>query len=443
MPFLSTSCPICEEDFKSSDVIHSTYCGHVFHKNCLDDWKIRQVCSTLFIVFVFNFLLYRSNSCPSCRQSYGSTFDHKLFLNFDDQEKDSQELQELKLKLQSAKEKNDQLQDQMNEMEFNFLQLQQQYTTSEQLKKDMQEKIKKQKYHDENFLDLQRQYTESTETIKDLKQLIQELNDENEKNCKEIISLKELSSGLNDQFSDRQVKILEQKLKNLENALTKEIENATQLSVEKIKLERYIAAKENTFTTAKQDKKNENVKRNNSNETDKSVIIENLPEDQLIYPLAKLIVDLGAKMYLPIRFEDILEVGLLDKSKYKQKSNTNIALFVKFKENDMKIKFLANKNVLKSFPITSSYILREYTENTTNSLFVYAEEKLKNNGFAEVFCKNNKVFVKKRMNSKPLQISNRRHVDNFVKRHIEESSLVIAASHSSANPKVDENFYVI
>lgn len=392
-------------------------------------------------MFVFNLLLYRSNSCPSCRQSYQSTFDHKIFLNFDDQEKDNPEIQELKLKLESAKEKNDQLQDQMNEIEFNFLQLQEQYTTSERSKKEMEEQMKKQIYSDENFLGLQRQYTESTETIKDLKQLIQELNDENEKNCKEIMSLKNLSLGLNDTASDRQVTILEQKLKCLEDALTKEIENTTRLSIEKIKLERYIAEKDHTLPS-KQEKKIEKVVQKSHNiGTDKSVIIENFPEDQIKHPLKKLIVDLGAIMYLPIRFEDIFEVGVLDKSKYKQKSDTNVALFVKFKENDMKIKFLANKNVLKSSPITSSYILREYTENTTNSLFIYAEEKLKNIGFAEVFCKNNRVFVKKRMNSKPLQVCNRKHVDTFAKRHIEESSSGIAAVHSSANHEVDENFY--
>ncbi|KAH8331495.1 hypothetical protein KR074_004513, partial [Drosophila pseudoananassae] len=40
-PALNILCPICNEFFKETDVINSTSCGHVFHKNCLTRWLNR------------------------------------------------------------------------------------------------------------------------------------------------------------------------------------------------------------------------------------------------------------------------------------------------------------------------------------------------------------------------------------------------------------------
>ena len=45
-----TSCAICIEDFKGTDIIKAFYkCEHIFHKKCLKDW------------------LQRSNKCPLCK----------------------------------------------------------------------------------------------------------------------------------------------------------------------------------------------------------------------------------------------------------------------------------------------------------------------------------------------------------------------------------------
>ena len=45
-----TSCAICIEDFKGTDIIKAFYkCEHIFHKKCLKDW------------------LQRSNLCPLCK----------------------------------------------------------------------------------------------------------------------------------------------------------------------------------------------------------------------------------------------------------------------------------------------------------------------------------------------------------------------------------------
>ncbi|KAH8320711.1 hypothetical protein KR067_007292 [Drosophila pandora] len=63
-PSLSVMCPICNEFFKETDMINSTSCGHIFHKNCLTRW------------------LNRSRSCPQCRSECHHDRVHRIFLNF-------------------------------------------------------------------------------------------------------------------------------------------------------------------------------------------------------------------------------------------------------------------------------------------------------------------------------------------------------------------------
>ncbi|KAI9590337.1 hypothetical protein GQX74_008505 [Glossina fuscipes] len=55
--------PICKENFRTTDTIYSTTCGHAFRSFCILDWRMR------------------CTECPICRSYYN--FLHKLFLNFD------------------------------------------------------------------------------------------------------------------------------------------------------------------------------------------------------------------------------------------------------------------------------------------------------------------------------------------------------------------------
>ncbi|XP_068144264.1 uncharacterized protein [Drosophila tropicalis] len=61
---LNVLCGICNEFYRPNDIIFSTYCGHVFHKDCLNRW------------------LYRSQTCPQCRSNCHRNRIHRVFLNF-------------------------------------------------------------------------------------------------------------------------------------------------------------------------------------------------------------------------------------------------------------------------------------------------------------------------------------------------------------------------
>lgn len=56
------SCPICLEDFKNKDEIINLLCNHIFHKVCIDRWKL---CSKI---------------CPYCRTEM--EYSYKLKTNF-------------------------------------------------------------------------------------------------------------------------------------------------------------------------------------------------------------------------------------------------------------------------------------------------------------------------------------------------------------------------
>uniref|UniRef100_A0A1B0A2S8 RING-type domain-containing protein n=1 Tax=Glossina pallidipes TaxID=7398 RepID=A0A1B0A2S8_GLOPL len=61
---LSMSCPICMDNFNNSDTIYNTSCGHIFHYNCIQRWRLK------------------SANCPVCRVAYVTM--QRLFLNFDE-----------------------------------------------------------------------------------------------------------------------------------------------------------------------------------------------------------------------------------------------------------------------------------------------------------------------------------------------------------------------
>jgi hypothetical protein len=38
----NTSCNICMEEYKGSDIVTTLYCKHVFHKSCIYDWLCKE-----------------------------------------------------------------------------------------------------------------------------------------------------------------------------------------------------------------------------------------------------------------------------------------------------------------------------------------------------------------------------------------------------------------
>ncbi|XP_049312636.1 E3 ubiquitin-protein ligase TRAIP [Bactrocera dorsalis] len=97
MPGLS--CVICSEVYRSSDVICSTSCGHVFHFQCLQQWQSRET------------------SCPQCRFRNPQT--HKLYIDFDETATDIK-LNETKAQLDLTEKSRSELQLQLDVTESNI-----------------------------------------------------------------------------------------------------------------------------------------------------------------------------------------------------------------------------------------------------------------------------------------------------------------------------------
>ncbi|XP_039959343.1 uncharacterized protein LOC126760086 [Bactrocera neohumeralis] len=80
---MSLECSICLEDFKTSVDLHSTDCGHIFHKECLDRCKSNT----------------SSFACPQCRKLNPKS--HKIYLNLEKQ-KTEEDVEQLKAQLMLA-----------------------------------------------------------------------------------------------------------------------------------------------------------------------------------------------------------------------------------------------------------------------------------------------------------------------------------------------------
>ncbi|XP_054729568.1 uncharacterized protein LOC129238538 [Anastrepha obliqua] len=111
MPCLT--CTICAEVYKTSDVVYTTTCGHVFHFACMQQWRSR------------------STSCPQCREHNPET--HRIYLDFDETAND-QKLSEIKFQLDQTEKSRSELQLQLDEVERDFLQIQRTLVETEQQK---------------------------------------------------------------------------------------------------------------------------------------------------------------------------------------------------------------------------------------------------------------------------------------------------------------------
>ena len=59
---ITSSCPICYEDFELGEEADQLHCRHIFHQNCISPWLISN------------------NSCPVCRRATTDTWEHLSFL---------------------------------------------------------------------------------------------------------------------------------------------------------------------------------------------------------------------------------------------------------------------------------------------------------------------------------------------------------------------------
>lgn len=231
MPILNIACPICTETFQNSEDIYSTSCGHLYHYDCMRDWQSRET------------------SCAQCRSNNPTT--HKLYLSFENSDENPTEINDLKVKLQSANEEIQALYEQIREADENFLHLQEQCTSSGELIRELEERIHQSNDSETNFLNLQGQYTEAESLLSELLENVQLLTLDNEQKTKELNlqslemeTLKTLLDDIESQSSDfiliEKIKFLEQKLKHISAEFEKEVTISTQLSIDKMKLESYL-----------------------------------------------------------------------------------------------------------------------------------------------------------------------------------------------------------
>lgn len=321
----------------------------------------------------------------------------------------------------------------MNDSETNFMNLSKQYTESTEYVKYLEEQIK----------DLQQQNKDAEETSKCIRELeckIEELTIQNEQNteklrlkCLEIENLKieneTEQSTISDSILSGRIKILEQKLKYITNELEKEIANSSKLAIDKLKLESTIehlksAEKINKNIPNKETKNNKKLNHNKvdpindqpnlnqtNNMTSTKIFIKDLPTSKLALPLENIIINLATKMNMTLHADDIVQV------KHIENKSSKIQFMAEFKNLQLKTEFFAKKHQLKNHSSTKGITIGEYMDDELHSLVMYAREKLRNNGYDHIFCKNNMVFAKKHRNRpRSIHINDKAHVDSLLKR---------------------------
>lgn len=134
------------------------------------------------------------------------------------------------------------------------------------------------------------------------------------------------------------------------------------------------------------------------------LIIKGLRPNQILYPLKRTIMMLVDAMNLStIKEGDIKSV---------LRTGNNICLT--FKRNEHRATFLKNSKSLKTNPQTKLVKVHELLDEATEDLFKYCH-KLKQKGYKIVFVNNNKVYVKKQSNGKPINILSKEQVDTLFK----------------------------
>uniref|UniRef100_A0A1A9UGS7 RING-type domain-containing protein n=1 Tax=Glossina austeni TaxID=7395 RepID=A0A1A9UGS7_GLOAU len=426
------TCTICTENFKATDTICNTSCGHVFHRDCLQNWRAR------------------SAECPICRVQYASM--QKLYLNIEEEGAvDESELNELKAKLQSCETNMEKLYDESNQKDVDFLKIQEQCTIAQEEIRNLNGELFKLKDSEKNFLALQKQYNEAEDSIKDLREKNEYLSLQIEGKNREIrlrmletSAFKDTTSGMEAPVSDSILKqklaIMEQKLGHITAELQKEISISTQLSIDKMKLQSLV----DQFGATKMEPPSaiaNNIQKSNQTVQEKtmpagketiakdvthatSVVLKRFPSRHIRYPLSNVIIVFASAIDVQLSAHDIQHVRLLEKNNVKYRLPNIVSLLVQFKCSRLKTNLLNNKGKVKNHPEYGSVIIHEYRDDSTNTLFHYAKTKLKNYGFWNVACEDGRVMVwkgKKGKTNKPIHVKSTAQVDDMILKNTESN----------------------
>lgn len=150
------------------------------------------------------------------------------------------------------------------------------------------------------------------------------------------------------------------------------------------------------------------------------IVLKGVSKEILNFDLKKLVVDIGRKIKIKMRPNQIVTVEQL-KQKYfeRQKMMPNkIILVVDFTSHSLKLRFLKSKELLKQNTFTENFEIVDYVSEDTYDLYQYAKN-LKTCGFAAVYWRNDNVYAKRSLerNSKEFDIRTFQDVDKLMSLH--------------------------
>lgn len=383
--------------------------------------------------------------------------------------------EDLNIKLASSVDKIHELQAQLQESELNFFHLQEQYTILQAAKTELESIIAQSNENETDFLRLHAQYSESEDRYKILQEENERLSVENEYKLKELAlratEISTLRESLNvakhssssDTIASAKVDILEQKLKHVTGELEKEISNSTQLAIDKIKLQSYIQRMEMQSNqpnapikavtpniTIRSMENNRNLLNSQpvavvpqdveGRKLDSSsILVHTFPSNEIKGTLEETVFSIAAKMNIMLTKDDIKNVRILNGS-FRRLPN-NITLYIQFKTDDMKMKFLANRDILRKDVACAKVSIKEFIDGKVHTLFTYANKKLRGVVFGHIVCTNNTIIAKKyRDDSNVITIHSTEQVDELLKTHLlpkNEPSVYLQED------KIDECYYKI
>lgn len=206
---------------------------------------------------------------------------------------------------------------------------------------------------------------------------------------------------------EEKLKALEQRLAHISREFEKEITRTTRLEIDNIKLQKLVDhMKLNYATNIEEINGNNrgsfiscettseslistdpglrarNVSFSHATIGGNSIIIENYPCQNLSFPLENTIEDLAKYIGICVDKLDILKVDIVGRNNHK--SIERVSLLVQLANNDIKTKFLVNKNALarSSIQFLRSLWIKEYHDDK--------------NGFNDdIVSTNNTIFAKK------------------------------------------------
>uniref|UniRef100_A0A1A9Z3Z7 RING-type domain-containing protein n=1 Tax=Glossina pallidipes TaxID=7398 RepID=A0A1A9Z3Z7_GLOPL len=330
----SIQCPICKENFRSTDTIYSTTCGHAFHSFCIVDWRTR------------------CTECPICRSYYNIL--HKLFLTFDVNAIDESVVKDLQSKLLRYEHKVERLQEKCT------------MTHEEMLKLNVSKIV------------LQEQYKEALDIIKQMQEQNEWLLSQNKEKAKE------------NEVNSETLKIMEQKVSEL--SVEKIRLQGLLDQYDGMELESSVKSHNNEPHKMKTNNDTEDVSarsEEDSNDIDINncteifnVFVKDFPFCYVCYPMAEVIANFASLLDVALAPADVRNVRIVEQRYVNHRLPDKVSLVVELRSLQAKIDFLNNKTNAQKHPDYKSVMIYECMDDgAVGSLLGYQDGIIKDATF--------------------------------------------------------------